>query len=260
MTKVEIIMKLYLASDLHVNHEVPYSNNQLKLEKNTHSWVEKHFTTPDSHESVLLLPGDFGEYNAQTVMVFEKLSTMFKCVVATTGNHDEYKLSKKAKKKHQRVSRAEHLKEELSHLENVHLLYNDVVTLDGKVFAGTPLWYSVKTPEGEAFFNNSSNDSKYAFDTVSMLHHSHKRDMAFYDSLENVDVMLTHVPPMHPPFSPYPYNECYVTPVAELKAPVWVCGHQHTNGTWETAGTQFYMNTMGYPDQAKDFKLLSIEL
>lgn len=258
-------MKFYYLSDIHINHHVQFTNHSEKWERATKAFVTECFVAKDSKSSTIILAGDFSEWNVQTKWVFEELSLHYKYVVGVVGNHDLYLLSKKQVGKYKRnsMNRIKELMEMLSGFKNVHLLQNETVTLDGVTIAGTRLWYTLTTPESKAFFSEMSNDSNYIFPNHNEFYEDYNQeDLVFYNSLSNVDLMVTHVPPIHPKTSPYPYSECYTTKIDELKSTRWVCGHQHVKCQEQVLDTTFYMNPMGYPNESSftDFNLESFEI
>lgn len=241
-------------TDLHVNHWVWFQPNQLKWEKKTREWT-KHLIR-NGHGEVLIIGGDFGEWNVQAMWVLDEVSKHYKRVYWTFGNHDLYMISKKDQKRYvDSKGRLENLIEKTAYLENVVPLIKRVDVFEGVTFAGDALWYLPKTQQGWDFYKGTSNDSNYvklnsAWNVEDVPRMLHKESMDWYDTLENekIDVMVTHVPPVHPKLSHYPPNTCYMTDVPFLASTRWVCGHDHLQGTFEKAGTTFYMNGIGYPD------------
>lgn len=258
-------MKVYYVSDVHLNHHALFNHNLIKWEKETRTFVNNHFVSDDSKESTIVIAGDYSEWNIQSKWLFEELSLHYKYVIGVFGNHDLYILSKNQLKKYNRnsMNRAKELIEMTADIENVYLLQNEVITLDGVTIAGSRLWYNLTTPESKAFFKEMSNDSNYIYPNTSNFYEEYnKEDLLFYDSLEHVDLLVTHVPPIHPKSSPYSYNECYTTKVDELKATHWIAGHQHLKTTETFFDTTIYMNSLGYPSEntSKSFTLMSFEI
>lgn len=247
-------MKIDYVADLHVNHWMQWISNQLKWEERTRKWT-RHLIR-HGHGEVIVVAGDFSEVNAQTKWVLDELSKHYERVYWTFGNHDLYLLSKKDKKRYSDSrGRLESLIEDTMYLENVVPLIKRTDVYKGVKFAGDALWYLPKTEEDWAFYKGVSNDSSYielntAWELEDVPRQLYKESMDWYYTLqqENVDVMVTHVPPVHPKDSPYPPNNCYMTTVGFLASTKWICGHTHTQGVFEKAGTMFYMNCIGYPD------------
>lgn len=258
-------MKIYYLSDPHINHHVLFNPNQIKWENLTKKFVNELFIAEDSKESMIVIAGDFSEWNVQSKWLLEELSVNYKYVIGVIGNHDLYLITEKQKKKYKNnsMNRANELLKMTKSLDNVYLLQNELITLDGIKIAGTRLWYMLTSPKDIEFFNHMSNDSNYIFpNTYDFYKDYNREDIEFYNSLDFVDVMITHVPPVHPKFSPYPYSECYTTKVDELKTLNWICGHQHLKGIEKILDTNLYINSLGYPSEklASSFKLEFFEI
>jgi predicted MPP superfamily phosphohydrolase len=247
-------MKIDYVTDLHVNHWMWFTTNQLKWEKRTRDWT-RHLIRNGNGE-VIIVAGDFSEMNVQSKWVLDELSKHYERVYWTFGNHDLYLMSKKDRKRHgDSKGRLENLIEQTSYLENVIPLIKRTDVYKGVTFAGDAMWYLPKTPEDWAFYKGVSNDSSYitlnsAWSSEDVARQLYKESLDWYDTLdgEEIDVMVSHVPPVHPKLSKYPPNACYMSPVPFLASTHWVCGHDHLQGTFEKAGTMFYMNSVGYPD------------
>lgn len=241
-------------TDLHVNHWIWFTTNQLKWEQRTRAWI-RHLIR-NGHGEVIIIAGDFSEVNVQTKWVLDEISKHYKRVYWTFGNHDLYMLSKKDKKRYSdSMGRLNNLIEITSYLENVIPLIKRVDEYEGVRFAGDALWYLPKSLKDWDFYKGTSNDSSYiqlnsAWSMEDVPRQLYKESMDWYDTLEHqqIDVMVSHVPPVHPSLSKYPPNACYMTDVPFLASSHWVCGHDHLQGTFEKAGTTFYMNGIGYPN------------
>lgn len=81
-------MKIIYGSDIHINHWLPFINNQERWEKRTKSWVD--ILCKRSPGDVLVLAGDFSEMNRQTIWILEVASQHYERVYWTFGNHDLY--------------------------------------------------------------------------------------------------------------------------------------------------------------------------
>ena len=254
-------MKIDYVTDLHVNHWMQFISNQLKWEERTRKWT-RHLIR-HGHGEVIVVAGDFSEVNAQTKWVLDELSKHYERVYWTFGNHDLYLLSKKDKKRYSDSrGRLESLIEDTKYLENVVPLIKRTDVFKGVTFAGDAMWYLPKSQEDWAFYRGTSNDSRYielntAWSVDDVARQLYKESMDWYDTLEGetVDVFVSHVPPVHPPMSQYPPNACYQSPVQFLASKNWICGHDHQQGTFEKAGTTFYMNSIGYPEAYAEAKI-----
>lgn len=257
-------MKIDYVSDLHANHHVPFNHNQLKWERQTKAWVDALLKTGNGE--VLVLAGDFSEWNQQTIWVLEEAQTTYELVLVVVGNHDYYILSKNQRKKYgTSEGRIHELMHHIETMDKVTMLHGDMVTYNHVTFAGHGLWYDLKTDQDVAFFKQQSNDSQF-IQPLEPYKESYETlfsdAMAWYKGLENahVDVFISHIPPLHPKVSPYPYNACYVSPVPFLKGTHWIAGHQHLTSTFEQHGVQFHFNALGYPSEGHGLKLQSFEV
>lgn len=264
-------MQVDFVSDLHLNHQIPFTHNQEKWEYRTKAWTEKLMESAKGE--ILVVAGDFSEWNRQAVWFLEEASLYYEKVFFVTGNHDYYLLTKSRMRKYpDSKARQMDLLQRASNIPNVQPLCREVVHYKGKVIAGDSLWYLPVTSEDWAFFINVSNDSNYVFikevntfefaDKKDEARYLYKEAMDWYDTLKNeqIDLMISHIPPIHPPFSPYERNACYDCPVSFLVAPHWVCGHQHVQGHFKKAGTNFWMNAIGYPDENLELTLKTFTL
>lgn len=246
-------MRVYYLSDLHANHHVPFRSNQEKWEKFTKEWMQSVLSGVQGE--VLVLNGDFSEFNQQTLWLLEVAADHFERVLFLPGNHDYYLLSKNQRKKYKTsFGRVDELVELASRIPNVVYLNQRVFTYKGVTFSGETLWYDLPRNEDQVFYQDSSNDSQFIHTGISFVPGYkvlHDLSMNWYHTLAGklVDVFVSHVPPVHPPHSGHPYNACYVTPVPFLAAEHWIAGHQHSRGVFEKADTTFYMNPLGYPGE-----------
>lgn len=251
------------ASDLHFNHWMLWTTNQMKWENRTRELTRR--LIKNGNDEVLILAGDFSEWNIQTLWILEECSKHYEKVYWTFGNHDLYIISKSQKKKYSdSIGRLNELIDITSHIENVVPLIKNTDIYKGKVFAGDAMWYLPKTQEDWSFYRGSSNDSRYiningcTIDDVPR--RLYKDSMDWYDTLENekIDVFVSHVPPVHPPISNYPPNGCYMTTVPFINAKHWICGHDHMKGEFEKSEVKFHMNAIGYADHYKGYEKNSI--
>lgn len=257
-------MKVDYVSDLHINHYVHWNENQIKFEKRTREWARDLLKSKSGE--VLILAGDFGEINVQAFWFVDEISKAYDKVFVTFGNHDLYLTSKNQIKKYgDSIGRLYDLSDRLNAINNVTALpEGGYEEYKGVKFAGSPLWYLPRRQESWEFFENVSNDSNYikvdGHTKRDMIRVLWKSTMDWYEDLGEVDILFTHVPPVHSPFLKYDPNECYYSPVTELKAKHWICGHDHSKGVFNKAGTAFYVNCLGYPHEQREVKLESFDV
>lgn len=254
-------MKVDYFSDIHVNHWVGKFEDVV-WERKTKTFLRS--MTGLGSGDVIIFAGDFSEYNKQTIWILEVLSELYEKVFFVFGNHDYYIIDGQFETSFDRIKDIE-LK--INHLRNISCLNNKAVHHKGYTFAGSTLWYALKTPFDWQYYNSFSMDSKYIVGKQSeykdhvqdMLHVKDKR---WYKSMYNtqIDVMVSHLPPINPPFAVHKPNPLFYTEVDFLLAKHWVFGHQHLEGTFEKAGTNFYVNDIGYPNEKLTHEIKQFEL
>lgn len=247
-------MQVDYVSDLHLSHYIPFHKNPQKQKRQIRSFVENNFVS-DIRGHVLVLAGDYSEYNLQTITMIETFGLYYQHVLVVFDNHDHYLTSQSQRKKYDYCSenRLLEIQNHFSEIDNVHILQNQVVTIDRVKFAGSRLWYNLTTAESYEFYKNQSNDSHFIFscqnNSTFIWKEYHDQDLSFYNSLVDIDVMVSHIPPIQPINSLFPFNECYVSPVNHFKAKRWICGHHHLVDSFKKEDTAFYMNAIGYPSE-----------
>lgn len=257
-------MKIDYVSDLHINHYVRFNDNQIKFERKTREWSIKLLEAGDGE--VLIIAGDFGEINKQALWFVEEAAEQYKKVFVTLGNHDFYVINNSQKKKYgDSKGRTKELVDMISRINNVTVFdIGGTEIYKGVKFAGSPLWYLPKSEAGINFFKNISNDSNYIFlkysNPLTSIRSLWTETITWYQKLGEVDVMFTHVPPVHSPFLNHKPNECYMVDVSEIKAKHWIFGHDHSRGEFSKAGTNFYSNCIGYPHEGKELRLRSFDI
>ncbi|MGG4386513.1 metallophosphoesterase, partial [Priestia megaterium] len=91
-------MKVDYASDLHFNHWMRWTENQIKLEKRIRELTNR--LIENGNGEVLVLAGDFSEYNSQALWILDEAAKSYERVYWTFGNHDLYLVSKSQKKEY----------------------------------------------------------------------------------------------------------------------------------------------------------------
>lgn len=259
----ENIVKIDYVSDLHFNHWMVWTENQQKWEVRTRQLAQR--LIQNGHGEVLVLAGDFSEWNNQTLWILDEVSKYYQRVYFTFGNHDLYILTKGQKKKYKdSLGRLQELIEIATKIPNVIPLIKRTDEYKGKLFAGDAMWYLPKTQEDWQFYRNVSNDSNYisinGYTLDDIPRRLRKESMDWYDTLEeqSVDVFVSHIPPIHPLTSKFPFNGCYQTDVPFIPSNHWICGHNHLKVEFEKAGIIFYMNCIGYVSEYKGVQINTV--
>jgi len=236
-------MKIKVLSDLHCE----FSYFDLAGDKNT----------------TLILAGDiFVGTKALREGYIPKWASEFKYVLYVLGNHEYYKhnidtLPRKIK------DRIKELK-----LDNVYLLDDEVVELDGVQFAGTTLWTDLNSgdPMTKLVVQSSMNDfrqirvgSNYRKFNLADWLALHTGAMYFLNSIDYTKptVVITHHAPHVAGVDTERYgnydnklNHAYYTDLSEFiaeKQPLmWVFGHTHKRTQFMIGDTTVYSNPRGY--------------
>ena len=239
-------MKIAYISDLHLDFYVqPWADWERKL---------LHFLEqllPDEKADVLIVAGDLSHYNKQSMFALRIFAEHFKQVFVVMGNHDYYLVSNNHASHYDKnsVKRETELQEMINTIPNVHLLQHyKVVSFQQVLFAGATNWYGLKTAEEQAFFNERSNDSKLI--RRYSIEQQHTLEMAAYEQLDKVDVLVTHVPPIF--INSHLLDRspaCYLNQLKTVKAKHHVFGHCHEQEVYEQGQATYYINALGYPDE-----------
>ena len=253
-------MRIDYISDLHLNFYVePEGNEKIYIEK-TRMFLQK--LLPSQIADVLVLAGDLSHFNKQSYETLKFFSEYYKQVFFVFGNHDYYLVSKKQRQKyHNRsIEREEELVRLIENIPNVQLLRNfEVVTYNDVTFAGATSWYPLYQYKDMAYFKQSSNDSVYIQELSLQL--LHEREMAMYKKMPEVDVLVTHVPPIIlESHRKYGSTSCFLNELKDVKASVCIFGHCHEQKVYEKAGIQFAINAVGYPEERLTANIRMIEV
>lgn len=238
-------------SDLHINHWL--KDNRIEPE------IIQYFINQlegVGKGELLLYAGDFSEYNEDTIDVLKTLSALYDQVFFVLGNHDYYTSSIGS------LDRVNLLKEGIRSISNVKLLDRDVVEHEGLTIAGFTNWYSIHFPYMGSYHEVA--DSVYLRSEAEdlLVNQLHEKDLAFYKSLKekDVDLVLTHYPPMQPPYSPHSFHPCFTNELPFIIGKHWIFGHQHLQGTFTFGDTHFYSNDMGYPYEKLKLKVKQLQI
>ena len=106
------------------------------------------------------------------------------------------------------------------------------------------------------------NDSRFILSELSKkdkIQKLHNDSISWYNNLpNNIDLIITHVPPFRNKSNSRANNSCYYTEVKEYKSPVWIYGHDHKEEDIIINNTRLVSNPWGY--DTKDFKIKTLTL
>lgn len=212
----------------------------------------------DISGDVLVLAGDISVKYKQFLWI-NAMSKKFNHIIYVAGNHEHYRgdIDKFHTQYPERLN------------ENVHLLENESITIDGVTFHGATLWTSMNNRDPLTLHDvqNKMNDFKYIryggnyeyrFTTnyAATLHAESVRFLR--NSVKPGDIVVTHHAPtfksIHKKYSDdprnYHLNFGYHSDLSELildtKPKYWFHGHVHDNFDYEVGDTRVLCNPRGY--------------
>ena len=205
-----------------------------------------------SGSDILILAGDVTIKNR--VDWINEVANDFKHIVYVLGNHEYY---------HQNLDNTyRKTKEQLA--DNVYLLQNESVTLDGTTFHGTTLWsdFEKGNPLSYMACNDLMNDfriiradnGKSRF-TPQRAHKEHNVAMIFLrENVKKGDVVVTHFGSTYESvgeeFRGNKINGAYVsdlsTFIIESEPALWFHGHLHNTSDYMVGNTRVLCNPRGY--------------
>ncbi len=242
-------MKIDYISDLHLDFYVRHNGNEIKYKRNTVEFLET--LLPDELGEVLVIAGDISHYNRQSYIALEYFSQVYERVFFVTGNHDYYLISSEQSKKYKNksIEREFELDRMIESFSNVTRLFDyDVTEYEGVKFAGSTNWYPLTEFKDVNFFNSISNDSNL-IKHMSISQCNYFESLC-YDDLDEVDVIVTHVPPIIiDSHHKHGSTSCYLNELKELNAKHYVFGHCHEQNIYEKVDSKFYINALGYPNE-----------
>lgn len=236
-------MKFKYISDIHIFNHIDLKDLDNRSEQLTEK-INEIFCYEGSNEDTLIIAGDLGSSAENNLPLLEQLSSMYKHVFFILGNHDFYGGSGTYDDKLSEYRKIEGL------LDNVTILHNDIVEYEGLTIAGSTVWYKLSNPVDELSFM-MMNDSRYIFKSDEMKL-KYADDMEFLDSIKDkdIDILITHTPPITSKLSEYPFNACFINEEALIVKPkIWIAGHQHTVDEFTVDGIKYKYNPYGYPNE-----------
>lgn len=259
-------------SDLHLAFYLRATKNDGFSKEDIKEFVERNIA-PKVKGEILVVAGDLSEYIQSNITFLNECASLYNKVFYVAGNH-EYYLSwiiGSEMKKHYQTSYNKILdiifglngNEKIVFLDSNEPVYHGLYDYNGFSIAGDTLWYYPKTLKDWKFYLLESNDSGLIKSSnegkIAKIKHMNHGSMKWYNSLpEHVDLIATHVPPLHNPNSPKEKNGCYYTPVDKIKTSTWIYGHDHVKASFHKDGCRFLSNPWGY--KSTTFGIETIEI
>lgn len=226
---------------------------------------------------VLVIAGDLSHYISQSKTFLSACSKHNKHVLFVPGNHELYNISDKQRAEYTTLtSKMDKLKNEVSHLTNVHILQGDHVDIDGFRFAGAMGWYDCsyyyRCAQGLYTETVLSHWCSYTNDSRRIPTLNDPFDLFATEKLlidkalaTEPDVMITHFCPISDPIAIEPrfqndrstgyYCFDYQQVLADISSrpAIWVHGHMHAHHEFHLGKTLHYRNPLGYPGEKSNF-------
>lgn len=251
-------MKVYIKSDYHLEDhlqgvtkvERKKAIRQLVADQMEVSGITKH----TRQDKVFIIAGDISSIETDLYDFLTTLTYYGKHVYYVLGNHDYY-TDDNVEAKVERIRTWSEQAKGITLMENFEQ-YKIAGT--DKTIAGDTLWYKLEEYYEKRVFSQMV-DMEYVGE--SYVKAGYERGMQAYTEMEEVDIVVTHVPPLVTNTNHRKGVACYCHSLKEMKArKYWVSGHTHENEEYEKAGVTLYVDVYGYAHEnyKKPFTLLHI--
>lgn len=177
------------------------------------------------------------------ISTINMFADIYERVIFVPGNHDYYGYT------------IPYMNEFFKSLSNdrIHVLINDVVTIDDVRIAGTPLWFKKShNPLVELEIRNTIRDFEYIKDFEKDVYIANARSIEFLKNVE-ADIIVTHFMPtsksIHQKYAGDVCNEFFVCPVLDqypIQTKHWIHGHTHEFFEYDYEGIRVTCNPFGY--------------
>ena len=242
-------LKIYPVSDLHLEWE--------------------NCSLPGDPKGILVIAGDICETSHAFLLnnYLNVVSSKFKHVIIVLGNHEFYGLEVEETKSNFRGI--------IKNLDNVFLLDNETVSLDGITFIGSTLWsdFNGKCTETMKICQRLVNDFRF----IGRKRHKFSPKIAieiFEESVAYIKnklvqykdkkiVVITHHAPsflsINPKFAEEEYlNGAFASNLEYLMEQntqiyLWIHGHNHNSANYNIGSTQVICNPKGYRNENPEF-------
>lgn len=247
-------------SDVHIGF---YTNPQ-KSNENNLKIIQNFWKGLFPHERApwCIIAGDIGEWEFDIIESLKFLSENYKQVFFVFGNHDMWLFSERQRKKFQTSdAKKVHIKEQLRDYKNINILDMNIVEIDGYKIAGYSGWYYLDNDKDKLSWEIWSNDKNYIYPQgIESSQNRAIEEHAFYKSLKDIDLLITHVPFINLQGKCLANSAYYNTLIEDIDIPHIVSGHQHVSSSRVIGDTKMYINAHGYPSEDLRPSMLQIEI
>ena len=223
-------MKLNIdyVSDLHLTHYISKNESITKIDKLVQDKISMQVKG-----DILVVAGDIDEDINRVSELLYSCSKYYKKVIFVLGNHEYY-------------------------IPVIKYIYTDPMAKEYNYNSMNKVYRL------NEIFNNypMQNDSRFILSELpkkEKIKKLHNDSISWYNNLpNNIDLIITHVPPFRNKSNSRGNNSCYYTEVKEYKSPVWIYGHDHKEEDIIINNTRFVSNPWGY--DTKEFKIKTLTL
>lgn len=256
-------------SDLHLPFYVSKDKNIKEIDK-----LVKDKIYPQVKSNILVIAGDIDEDIDRMCELLYSCSKYYEKVIFILGNHDYYIPNIKfiytdeAKKyDYKSMNKIYKLNEILQDNNDIIFLdktnnTNGLYTYNNFLLVGDTMWYRPKSMIDWLYYYPTQRDSSFILSELSKkdkIIKLHEDSINWYNNLpDNIDLMISHIPPFKIENNMRGNNCCYYTNVENYKSPIWIYGHDHKENDITKDNTRFISNPWGY--ETKDYTIKKITL
>lgn len=253
-------------SDLHLRFYIK-DTNDIK------NFIERNIV-PKIKSNILVIAGDICEYLDYIESFLYECSKYYDKVLFVAGNHEYYipnmgplfvdeigkEFNNNSFNKIKKLDDMYKIDSKIIFLDR-NASNHGVCNIEGYTIAGDTLWYVPKSFLDWTYYYPIQNDSRYIMSDVGsdVIVGLHAESINWYNLLPNdLDLIVTHVPPLKIENNDRGDNCCYYSNVDEYKTKTWIYGHDHKSNEFTKDGTLFLSNQWGYDN--KEFKIKTLKL
>ena len=269
-------MLLRVFSDIHWEFDF-----KKRMQDKTHKfWAPTEL--PTDSETTLILAGDlwYGDKSAEIIKTFNK---RFEHVICLLGNHDYWTVGGN-KFFYEATARA--LRGALYECDNVYVLDDNTLEIDGQLFVGGTLWTDmdnhnpkimreapqVMYPDFEYIVTDLKMSEYYIINEIKMTSEfwlrKHKNTWKYINHVINnnkekqIVVITHHLPSLlscHAKYAGDSANHYFASEYKDTietydNVPLWIHGHSHSPADYTIGKTRVLANPRGYPNEDSGFK------
>jgi len=199
----------------------------------------------------IILAGDIVSYDSIGYML-DIMEKNYQNVVYIFGNHEYY---------HSDIDLINIYKKKYYNTKNVHILDNDIVTVDDQKIIGSTLWFG-ELDKYEKKFKKMLNDYHYIKNFEPYVYEQNKKSIEYLSkNIEEDMIVVTHHAPskkcLSAKYKKSPLNCFFINSLDELiiktQPEYWIYGHLHESNDCTIGNTEVISNQYGYGGEKLKF-------